>query len=325
MVLGTLTRLMIGVIGTAQKTPAPNLRLLDWLCGIADDCTQMRFSERQGFKKVREILQTDSIDDGLRSRLWNVFMDRCLNASDSEFLYRSGKNRFRDFCAALWHDHFKRPVDGIPDTVLGVIGQIRQHFFSCQWYEVYDFVEFVANRPIWTSTKNAIEDFNEVLAEELSAYRFVAGKLAPISSEQEKSAIERAVSQTSNSYSTTSEHLRQAIDLLARKPTPDFRNSIKESISAVEALCAIVTGDAKATLGQALKLIGTQAKLHGALRLAFEKLYGYTSDANGIRHALMEENTLEQEDAVFMLVACSAFVSYLIAKESRRNPAASPV
>jgi hypothetical protein len=40
--------------------------------------------------------QTDSIDDGLRSRLWNVFMDRCLNASDSEFLYRSGKNRFRD-------------------------------------------------------------------------------------------------------------------------------------------------------------------------------------------------------------------------------------
>lgn len=71
-------------------------------------------------------------------------------------------------------------------------------------------------------------------------------------------------------------------------------------------------------------MIDAQAKLHGALRLAFEKLYGYASDANGIRHALMEESNLEQEDAVFMLVACSAFVSYVIAKQSRRNPAASP-
>jgi hypothetical protein len=257
--------------------------------------------------------------------LWNVFMSRCINASDSQYLYHAGRSRFNNFCSALWHDHLKRPVDEIPDTVARMIEQIRQHFFSSDWYEVYDFVEFVANRPIWTSAENVMQDFNEVLTEELSAYRFVAGKLAPISSEQEKSAIERAISQTSNSYSTTSEHLRQAIDLLARKPTPDYRNSIKESISAVEALCAIVTGDPKATLGQALKIIDTQAKLHGALRSAFEKLYGYTSDANGIRHALMEESKLEQEDAIFMLVACSAFVSYVIAKQARRNPAATPV
>jgi hypothetical protein len=103
--------------------------------------------------------------------------------------------------------------------------------------------------------------------------------------------------------------LKQAVTLLSRKPTPDYRNSIKESISAVEAICAAVTGDPKATLGQALKIIDSQAPLHGALRSAFEKLYGYTSDADGIRHALLEDTTLEQEDAVFMLVACSAFVS----------------
>jgi hypothetical protein len=283
----------------------------------------MRFSERQGFKKVKQILQTDSMDDGLRSRLWNVFMNQCINAaSDSKYLYDAGKSRFREFCAALWHDHFKRPIDEIPDTVTRTIEGIRNYFFARDWYEVYDFVEFVANHSIWTSSNNAMNDFNVVLAEELSAYRFVAGKLVPISSEQEKSAIERAVLQTSHPYSTTSEHLRQAIDLLGRKPTPDYRNSIKESISAVEALCAIIAGEPKATLGQALKIIDNQAKLHGALRSAFEKLYGYTSDANGIRHALMEESKLEQEDAIFMLVACSAFVSYVIAKQSHRNPPA---
>jgi shikimate 5-dehydrogenase len=132
-------------------------------------------------------------------------------------------------------------------------------------------------------------------------------------------AIERAIAQTSDAYSPASEHLKQAVTLLARKPTPDYRNSIKESISAVEAICAAITGDPKTTLGQALKVIDKEAPLHGALRSAFEKLYGYTSDAQGIRHALMEEAKLEQEDAVFMLVACSAFVSYVIAKRARRK------
>ncbi len=162
--------------------------------------------------------------------------------------------------------------------------------------------------------------FNEVLASELSAYRFVGGKLVPVSSEQEMQAIERAIAETSGAYSTASEHLQHvAVTLLARRPKPDYRNSIKESISAVEALCAVITGNQKATLGQALKVIDEEARLHGALRSAFEKLYGYTSDADGIRHALMEETTIEQEDAIFMLVACSAFVSYVIAKRARKS------
>jgi hypothetical protein len=54
---------------------------------------------------------------------------------------------------------------------------------------------------------------------------------------------------------------------------------------------------------------------------AFVKLYGYTSDADGIRHALMDESDLASEDAKFMLVLCSAFVNYLLAKAARANVA----
>ena len=39
------------------------------------------------------------------------------------------------------------------------------------------------------------------------------------------------------------------------RKTPNYRNSIKESISAVEALCKIITENEKATLGKALKII----------------------------------------------------------------------
>ena len=56
---------------------------------------------------------------------------------------------------------------------------------------------------------------------------------------------------------------------------------------------------------------------HLCLRLCpagvgFEKIYGYTSDQDGIRHAILDESkTVEPEDALFMLVSCSAFCNYL--------------
>jgi len=44
------------------------------------------------------------------------------------------------------------------------------------------------------------------------------------------------------------------------------------------------------------------------------KLYGYTSDEDGIRHAILNDPELGFAEAKFMVVSCSAFVNYLIAK-----------
>jgi hypothetical protein len=101
---------------------------------------------------------------------------------------------------------------------------------------------------------------------------------------------------------------------MSDRQTPDYRNSIKESISAVESACIIISGDKNATLGKALKIIEDRYSLHGALKSAFEKLYGYTSDAQGIRHALLDEPNLDFYDAKFMLVTCTTFINYLIGK-----------
>lgn len=98
---------------------------------------------------------------------------------------------------------------------------------------------------------------------------------------------------------------------------PDYRNSIKESISAVESLAQIISGDKKAELGKALKIIKDKIGLHTALEQGFSKLYGYTSDSDGIRHSLSEESTLDLEDAIYMLTSCSAFINYLIIKSDK--------
>ena len=150
------------------------------------------------------------------------------------------------------------------------------------------------------------------MEKENSGYRFVDGKIIEISSSEEISEIETAIKSTP--YHGVKQHLKTAITLLSNKQNPDYRNSIKESISAVEALCKKVTGDEKATLSKAINILKKKVSIHPDLKAAFFSLYKYTSDDNGIRHALMEESSLTGADARFMLISCSAFINYVIAR-----------
>ncbi len=164
-----------------------------------------------------------------------------------------------------------------------------------------------------TTKQQFITQCNEVLKKELSAFRFVDGVLTEISSEEEIREIEEASTVTD----PVREHIVTALKHLSDKEHPDYRNSIKESISAVESYCRLITNNNKATLGNALKIIKKSISLHPALKGAFEKLYGYTSDAQGIRHGLMDLSDLDFEDAKYMLVSCSAFINYLKEKYSK--------
>jgi len=69
----------------------------------------------------------------------------------------------------------------------------------------------------------------------------------------------------------------------------------------------------------ALKDLKKAIPIHPALEQGFLKIYGYTSDGDGIRHALTDEPNLDQEDALFMLVASSAFVNYLVVKANKAS------
>jgi hypothetical protein len=202
-----------------------------------------------------------------------------------------------------------------------VLKAIKQYYFSCPWNEVYEFIEFVANSYFdFQTNQEFMEACNSVLKRELSAYRFIGGVIIPITSDEEITELEEALI-VSQKYT---QHLNRALELLADKKAPDYRNSIKESISAVEALAKLITESPKATLGDALPLLENKlGSLHPALRRAFSNLYGYTNDAQGIRHALLGESDLDVEDAKFMLIVCSAFINYLISKADKAGIALS--
>lgn len=155
--------------------------------------------------------------------------------------------------------------------------------------------------------------FNAVFEKEYVGYRFINRIIMKITSNDEIEAIEDA---TKTPYNVVNNHLLKAQTFLANRENPDYENSIKESISAVEALCAILTDvkGANSSLGKTLdKLESKNIKIHVSLKEGFKKLFGYTSDANGIRHAGDIGGAASTfNEAKFMLVTCSAFINYLI-------------
>ena len=278
----------------------------------------MPFSERYGYKPVREIVQIDSVDEPLRNGLWNllqVYVWDYAKASGGMYagyhLSDHGNEDLRQLCHALWFSYFKERLDQLDDNWTETRRELRRYFFECQWYELYDFIEFVANRYSRHRFKESFSKAcNAVLQRELSAYRFVDGLITRVTEQQEIQAIEDGLEKA---VGPVHAHLRRALQLFADKSTPDYRNSIKESVSAVESLVVSTVGDS-GTLGQLIKKLEQQIGLHPALRKAFSNLYGYTSDGGGIRHALTDEETADFDHAKFMLVVCSAFVGFVLSK-----------
>ena len=256
------------------------------------------------------------MDNDLKNRLWNalnvVYLEK-IQGEISGLYIREPIDRL--FIAKIW-DFLKKPIDEIDSYYwYKTHDLLHDYFFGFRWFEVYDFIEFIANMHY---DKEIDQDFmkkcNSILENEQSAYRFVGGLITQITSKEEISEIEEALS---TPFTPVYTHLSTALTLLSRRESPDYRNSIKESISAVESLCNLITGKQNTPLGQCLRKIEEKIPVHGALKEAFRSLYGYTSSAEGIRHALLDEATLESEDAKFMLVSCSAFINYLKVKSSK--------
>ncbi len=74
----------------------------------------------------------------------------------------------------------------------------------------------------------------------------------------------------------------------------------------------ILTGKTSGGIKDALKILEKTGSLHLAFRNALTQLYGYTSDKDGIRHPILEEQNIGFAETKFMLVACSAFANFLI-------------
>lgn len=191
----------------------------------------MRFSDRIGVTTPQQVLLLDQISVALRNSLWNFLLS---------WLFRGRDEDYRSSGVTIAKRFFKYPVDSLPKYGFQRKGWLRAYFFNddTRWYQIYNLLEFIiVNGPILRSymkPEKTIPAVNKVLEEEMSGYRFVNGQLAPITNEGEVSAISTAIEQADSlGFSGVRTHLDESLSLMSKKPTPDYRNSIKESISGV--------------------------------------------------------------------------------------------
>ena len=281
------------------------------------------FSDRRGIKPLNTKMQLDELDKRTRIGIANLLREWY---DDGKFAqYRS------EFCERLLKDIYFEFVD---DQARNIIKYQNDDFIESYIYlpisansydEVLTIVEYTTNYFIqWQKLQyrkgfhyyDLIDykaEINELFQREYVGYRFIDGEITPISDDIEVAEIEKSLD---IEFQGCKSHIKKALGFLSDRENPDYKNSIKESISAVESICQIIAQNSKATLGEALKKLEEHGvKIHEAMKKSFSSLYGYTSDEGGIRHYEgMFESNVTFEEAKFMLVSCSAFVNYLIAE-----------
>jgi hypothetical protein len=280
---------------------------------------ELSFSQRIGKKPSIKAIQFE-MDDELKNRLWNFIRLHVLD-SIPKYDYAGWHTEFSNFVTDYWL-HFGMPLDRKPSDANRIDEIIRAQFYN-QWNEAFEIIEYLAHyESNFIDSDVFIEDINKTLEREFSAYRFVNGLIAPISNLVEIKAIEIAIEDTLNltPVKGANIHLTKALGKLSDRDNPDYTNSIKESILAIETVFRVLTGET--TLGKALNKIDEKGiKLNSQFKSGLEKIYSYTnSKETGIRHAIMEEHkSPDFDDAKYMLVMCSSFINYILGKCKTHN------
>lgn len=280
------------------------------------------FSDTTGIAIYNKSIQITEFDDRTRMILSNNVFDMLV------FFFEKKRGHYKDisysepdndFCKTILSDVFAKRTalkQGYSFDWRWVYdNNIHLVFQDAPYNEVLDIIWYICD---WLNENYILvndlhyDTFNSLFERESIGYRFVCGDVVPITDKQEIKEIEEAAT---SEFEGCRRHIKNAVALLADREYKDYKNCIKESISAVESVCKIIIQRDNATLGDALKVLESKRGLKGPLKAAFEKLYAYTNDKGGIRHAEgLFVSDVSFEEAKFMLVSCSAFVNYVIAE-----------
>lgn len=88
---------------------------------------------------------------------------------------------------------------------------------------------------------------------------------------------------------------------------PDFENSIKESISAIESCLMVLLNEPNGTLGKIIR----RANLDPDIERLIGQAYGYTSNRSFVRHGGTTASTLTQAEAEFFLEFAGSCIVYI--------------
>lgn len=279
------------------------------------------FSEKYGFKEQQPI-QINDADDALRSRLWNYFYAQELNDSQGRFGFSFGSKlgiveQILDRFGICYED---------PDKALGDENNqntLKNLVLKGEWNEVYDFITYYLEFAQEEHAKEVAEGLNRILEDQKSGYRIVTVPndsfedcpIAPITNEQELEELRHSLN---TDYLSVDQSMHKAVSHYSDRTNPNYADSIKSSLDALESLLSNITGK-DYTLSKNLKeLKKSNIDIHPAFLEALDKLFGFASDT--VRHGGKDISPYADEPtARYCLITCSAAINYLISELCEPN------
>jgi AbiJ N-terminal domain 4 len=272
------------------------------------------FSQRTGLRPMPPQMQLGKISDELRRKL-SYYVDLEFDSGSS---YSMESSYFQSKLKRVTNDihvlFLKQPNSTYENDTEKWKRILNVGFQTKDVGLVFDLVEFLLRHPNCSSDLKL--EFADAFVTARAAYRIVDNQVVAIGVEEQGAAFERALADAEQKGAGAARtHLVAAGKALR---DADWSGCVRESIHAVESIARQLTPDAS-TLRPALAALESKGHLHGGLKAAFNSLYGYSSDEEGVRHSLVFNDAakVDEADALFMLGACASFVSYLAARGTR--------
>jgi len=292
-----------------------------------DEWRNLTFSQRAGEAPLPEALQVGNLTMKFRNHVWRALktsVDGCCFHGYLEGSYwgegfdSCQGGVFWENCFFDYHFHLSNmPHDEIPHSYPDTVRQwLRDLVFQAECHETITVLEYMLRSP------KVPQPLAEKVATcfEMAPYRIDRSSepvcIFPTTSEEMKEHVAQSLANINRSELTGAKtHFRNSAQELNNE---DYASSIRESINAVASAARKIDPDAAKDLGPALDSLERREIIkHRALSAAFKKLYGYTSDEQGIRKPLIENESADVgfDEAIFMYGACVSFVDFLVSKQ----------
>ena len=195
--------------------------------------------------------------------------------------------------------------------------EVQDLINGCEWFEVYDIIEALhanfeeSDRGLRENCAAKFsEEINDYFVQKGVGWQLANGKVVARGDEAFESAVKVAPEALDDSgRPTASSHLHEAIRDLSSRPDADLSGAIFHAMGALEAVARDLTGDPKATLGQAIKR--HPDLLPRPLGTAVSQLWGYASNEG--RH-VREGQELNRETAELVVGLAAVIATYLTRK-----------
>ena len=282
------------------------------------DSRTLTFSQAQGYEAVPGPLKLEEMPPEARVRIWNAIYTELLGSSEPEPYDIDNREpayvveNWGDIWSDLYVQHLNGPLDEWDANWHTVCSAFRTRIEQPPFNQVFDLIQYVLRHP--RCPLDFVATMKREFLECRLAYTIDEGPpptIIPSVTPHEGHAVVDALKNLRGAGLAGAEsHLRKASE---RVNAGDWAGSVRESIHAIESVARKLHSNKPKNLKDALAALEKRGSLHPALKEALTRLYGFTSDEQGVRHALLDASDADvgMDEAVFMLGACASFASFL--------------